>query len=723
MLPDKLKLFICSLLIMATCASTSLASTDVDKMKAVEEMFSSPYTEEMYYRTDRLLLTATGSLQPVHRAPAVASVITAEDIKAIGATHLDEILETVPGLHVALSPLNRLDPIFSVRGIHTSLNPQVLLLINDLPLSELFQGNRPFRFHMPIENISRIEVIRGPGSAVYGADAFAGVVNIITKDSHEIDGSIVGQRLGSFGFYDAWLQHGGTLGGWDISLSLEYQKSDGDNDRTIDSDLQTVFDAAFSTSASLAPGPLETDFKVLDAHLGLSQKNWTIRFWSWLQDDAGMGAGGARALDPSGTQDVSQFLADVTYHNNDLFEDSDMSLRLSYVYRKEDSFFTLFPPGSLYPIGSDGNIDLATGTPVSFPDGIIGQPILIDQHSALDFATLYSGIDRHLWRLGAGLKYLEEDTEEFKNFGPGVIDGTVSPINGTLTDVSNTSFVFMENQNRNLFYVSLQDEWSFAKNWELTAGVRFDHYSDFGDTVNPRAALVWEPRYDLTTKILYGKAFRPPSFSEQFAINNPAILGNPDLDPETIETFELVFDYQPLSQLHTVINMFYYDIDDLIEFVADSNGVTTTAQNAKNQDGYGLELEATWQVTDDFRLHGNFAYQRSKDKTTDEIVPDAPAYQFYLNPHWNFFHEWSLDGQLIWIGDRERSTGDTRSDIENYSLVNLALRRNNIVKNLNGAISVRNLFDEDAREPSSSVIQNDLPLDGRSIYGEISYKF
>ncbi|MCI5122129.1 MAG: Plug domain-containing protein, partial [Candidatus Electrothrix sp. AUS4] len=77
-------------------------------------MFDQGPQEEDVYRTDRLLLTATGSLKPVHLAPSVASVITAEDIEKLGATTLDEVLETVPGLHVTPS-FAHLDSIYSIR--------------------------------------------------------------------------------------------------------------------------------------------------------------------------------------------------------------------------------------------------------------------------------------------------------------------------------------------------------------------------------------------------------------------------------------------------------------------------------------------------------------------------------------------------------------------------------------------------------------------------------
>lgn len=124
---------------------------------------------------------ASGYRQPLFKAPSVATIITAEDIKAIGATDLDEVLETVPGLHVNRRQQGY-NPIYTIRGIYHPANAQALVLINGVSISNLFQGGRNDIWGgMPVQAISRIEVIRGPGSAVYGADAFAGVINIITK--------------------------------------------------------------------------------------------------------------------------------------------------------------------------------------------------------------------------------------------------------------------------------------------------------------------------------------------------------------------------------------------------------------------------------------------------------------------------------------------------------------------------------------------------------------
>jgi iron complex outermembrane receptor protein len=340
-------------------------------------------------------------------------------------------------------------------------------------------------------------------------------------------------------------------------------------------------------------------------------------------------------------------------------------------------------------------------------------------------SAFYTGITRHVLRVGTGFNYSEVyDVRETKNYGPGVIDGTIPVVNGALTDVSGTPFAFLPTKSRENFYLFLQDVWDLARDWELTAGLRYDNYSDFGDTLNPRMALVWSVRHDLNAKLLYGQAFRAPSFAELFNQNNPVVLGNPDLDPETIATLELALDYQPLDDLRFAINGFHYWWEDIIRFVPDAGGASSTAQNAGKQTGLGLELEAEWKPTRSLRLLGNYALQKSTDENTDTDSGNAPQHQLYARAEWEFYPYWQLTPQINWVIDRARSAGDPRPELDDYAMLDLTLRRRAIFDRFEIALKLRNLLDVDAREPSPApgvFLPNDLPLAGRSVYGEVRY--
>lgn len=702
---------------IALIAAASLFAIpgQAEQLAAVEEDLM------LLYGDEEIINIATGTKKPVHLAPSVASVITAKQISTMGARTLDEVLETVPGLHVSKSTIRNAN-IFSIRGIHTDWNPQVLLLVNGLPFNDLVTGTRPPLFRFPVENIARIEVVRGPGAAIFGADAFAGVINVITKDGAEIDGNVLGARGGSFDTRDVWAQSGHSLKDWDVALSVEYISAGGDRDRVVNSDFQTTLDDVFGTDASLAPGPLESGYELLNTSLSISNERWRIWFNSWNLSDAGVGPGASQALDPVGYQDSDQYSLVLDYRNGEVATDWELSTRLSYRLLDQQSTYRILPPGTSVPLGSDGNLCItpgcvAVGT-ATFTEGLWGNPGGKQKELAFELAALYEGWQEHRLRLAVGADRDELETWETKNFGPETTaEGISGPvvIDGTLTDVTGTKGIFLSDRARKVRYLSLQDEWNFGRDWELTAGIRYDHYTDFGDTTNPRLALVWATDYNLTTKLLYGRAFRAPSMLELFTENNPISIGNPNLKPETIDILELVFDYRPAYDLETVFTAYTYQADDLIEYV---NG---TAQNSRAQNGHGLEFEATWRVTKNLNVRGNFALQYSEDADSGAVIANAPRRQLFVATDWRMTEKWSLYGQANWVADRARPPSDSRPAIDDYTTVDLFLRHQPDNRHWQFGLSAKNVFDEDAREPSDGTIPGDYPLEGRSVFLEVVF--
>jgi outer membrane receptor for ferrienterochelin and colicins len=671
---------------------------------------------------------ATGNSTPLDRAPAAATVITAGEIQAMGARNLNEVLETVPGLHVALSSLSRLDSVYSIRGIHTGFNPQVLLMLNGVPVQYSVQGGRPTLFRLPVTSIERVEVIRGPGSAIYGADAYSGVINVITKDASAIDGIQAGGGVGSFGARDLWLQTAGQWRDLGIAFSMSYQESDGDDQRQVEGDLQSIFDSILNTDASNAPGALSTRYSLLDTHLAVTGEQVQLNLWNWRLYDAGVGAGGAQALDPTGRDDSNLWLGDVTYRLDTDTSVWDNSVRVSYMHYEQASRFVLFPAGTQLFIGTDGNIDFNSPVGlVTFTEGYIGKPSAVAEDTQLDLISIYNGWDTHRLRFAVGARYQSVEPGEQKNFGPGIINGSELLVGGTLVDVSGTANAFLGDSSRSIRYLSLQDEWQLASDWQLTAGVRHDDYSDFGTTTNPRMALVWTTTDHLTTKLMYGSAFRAPSFTEQFGKNNPVVLGNPNLDPEQTDTTEISFAYNLNANLTTNLTLFDYHSRDMIEFVQDPMATTKTAANARDQDGHGFELEMNWKPLPQFYLAASYAQQDATDSATGNRIADAPGQQFKVDVNWEFRTNWFLHNQLNWVGDRARPVAVTpalqRPEIDDYTLVNLTLRRKNLLPDLDASLAVRNLADADAREPSSGEMAQDYPLESRSLWLELRYSF
>lgn len=700
---------------------TLLTSLFAGSLAAEENVFAPGSEFADFFGEETLVSIATGTHTPISKAPSVASVINADTISAMGVTHLFEVFERIPGLHLMPSDLSRLDPVLSVRGIKTGFNPQILILLNGIELKHNYNGGLAFTFRMPVSNISRIEVIRGPGSAVYGADAFSGVINIITRDATENQKGAAGVRIGSFNSRDTWVRKGFTDEDFSVSFALDSQTSDGDSGRIVDTDLQTTFDGIYATNASQAPNALQTSYDTTNLQLDFSVGNWSWNNWYWKQDEAGVGQGGALALDSTGYQNAEQFLTHLSY-DNDVVTDFNVKADLSYLRTVSDSYFLLFPKGSTLPIGTDGN---AFSTPLSglvtFTDGYIGNPHSLAETTRFELAGIFSGYDNHTIRIASGWSQDKISTEEYKNFGPGVIDGSEGSVDGTLTNVSGSADVYLQPQKRTAYFLSAQDQWQLNNDWSFTAGLRWDHYSDFGNTINPRLALVWLTQHNLTTKLLYGTAFRAPSFSEQHLINNPAALGNPELQPEEIETYELAFDYRPSFDTSIKLSLYSYKATDLIDTVA--NGSVIQYQNTDNQDGHGAELEWDWKISPALKLYANYAYQNAKNANTGLEVADVPQNSTYIDLNYTLSPKWSGSLQHYWIGERTRVEGDSRAKLSDYHWVNAKITHTMLKEKVKLAFTVKNLLDTHASEPSSSSIPNDYPLEGRSVWAELEYRF
>ncbi|RYZ96083.1 MAG: TonB-dependent receptor, partial [Moraxellaceae bacterium] len=492
------------------------------------------------------------------------------------------------------------------------------------------------------------------------------------------------------------------------------------------SDLQSTLDSVFGTKASLAPGALSTRYQVLDSHIAISSDQLQINLWNWLSTNAGVGAGAAQALDPGGRDDSDLLMADMTYHFQKNESHWDNSIRLSFLHYDELTQFTLLPAGAVVPIGVDGNVDFANPVGVSFfTEGLKGSPGGITTDTKFDFISIYDGFDSHRIRLNIGSRKQALDAYESKNFGPGVLDKVPLPptVSGQTTDVTNTPYVFLVDTSRTINYLSVQDEWHIAKDLDLTTGLRYDDYSDFGSTTNPRVALVWAADEKLTTKLLLGSAFRAPSFSELYNKNNPVSLGNPNIRPEQINSEELSFNYRPADTFQTTFTFFTYQAKQMIDFVSDVGATTKTAQNFNAQNGKGFEWEVNWKPVQQLQFALSYSVQDATDSKTDERIPDAPGKQIKANLNWLLATDWSLNSQVNWVGDRERALSDMRAPINDYTLVNLTLNHKNVLPDVDLQLAVRNAGNADAREPSSGTIPDDYPLESRSLWLGITYTF
>lgn len=668
---------------------------------------------KMAYGDAAVISVATGNKQSLRRAPAVASVFTAADIRATGARDLRDLLNLVPGFHVSVSPFIY-EPRYQVRGVHSTYSPQVLVMIDGVRRQSIYLGSAETVWvDMPLDNIERVEVIRGPGSALYGADAFSAVISITTKSAVDMQGTQIGVHAGSFGEVGTQLQFGQKLGDWDLGGYFRVAQNDGPNS-FVEADAQTGLDRLFKTNISRAPGFMKMEQHAVDAAFELRNGNWQLKSKHKRRILDGTMNGLANALSPNDRIHQSLHSLDLSYVEPESPDHWAIQAQAGIEASHFKGYYELFPPGAFggaYPLGM-------IGAPEARP-----RTLYVQSSATATFGS-------HRVRLGAGWNQIGiTSTDERKNFTFVVVPG-VGPVPvplGAIVNAREADELFLAPRQRTLQYLLAQDEWVFAQDWTMTVGLRHDRYSDFGSTTNPRLALVWDARHDLTVKLLHGKAFRAPAFVELYLRANPVALGNPNLKPERMHTTELVFDWQASPTLNATLNLFDYRMTEILRAVPNLDPYTgNTFANQGEQLGHGFETEWTWRPRADFNVVASYSFQKSIDARSRLPVADTPQRMFKLRMDWELTSDLASHIQLRQISDRLRASGDQRAAVADLNTVDLGLVWNSRhSRGWSATLRVNNLFNKDLREPSPApgALPNDFPLLGRQMVLQTNYRF
>lgn len=660
---------------------------------------------ELIYGNNKMISIASGHAVPINRAPSVTSVITQEDIEAIGARRLEDVLEYLPGIHVSSARAG--NKVIGFRGIYSEANTQVLVLVNGIPLRNTAIGGKPLAWTMPVKNIAHIEIIRGPGSMLYGGDATTGVINIITKAGNEINGGYAGGFFGSQDTYEGWLQYGQKEADWEYAVSLQGGTTGGDKG-AIDRDAQTVLDGLFGTAASYAPGFTNFGRDDIDARIDVAFQDWIrLRVGYQRFNNVQTGEGAALALDPKGYTDEDIYNLDLSMKHE--FSDG-AGLDTTFYFIGQDARWNY----NLLPAGTFGG---------ALPQGAESRTTNFQGTTGLTTQFSYAGFQKHKATLGAGIIY-HWVTDVSNKINYLITPNFVTQI--PLTEVSTFGRdPVLSSKNRTNFYALFQDEWNFANDFYLTTGLRYDYYSDVLDGISPRVSLVWNVNNNLTAKLLYGRSFRPPSFLEK---NLPLTPGT-NIKSESVNTLEFQIENKWSPRLATSANIYWFEFKNLITSVSDStltsiNSVSPNPvgfTNIPQINGIGLETEMRYAFSDDFHFSVNYSYHGVSDSNQTGLLPTHMVKSLI---NWEFVKDWSVGAQLNWIGERQRPENDPRAPLDGYFIAGLTLSTQ-VAKPLEFVIRANNIFGSLAREPSLNpiLLPGDVPFYDRSILGQIKWTF
>ncbi len=580
-----------------------------------------------------VVVTATVAPTPLGRTTAPVTVISREQIEIQQATSVTELLRQVPGVHIDQAGGRGGISSVYVRG--SDPNFTVVLLdgvkVNDPTNSR--GGSFDFST-LSTDNIERIEIVRGPLSAVYGSDALGGVINIITRHGEGAPSGSVEISAGRFDAYRTLLQASGTLGAMDYAVSGSYL----DNGRAVEGNRFL----GETLQANLGIHPTEA-----------IELRWILRYAdsrskAFPDDSGGPEFAVLRTVEKRDAEDLT---TGITLKHTPL-PWWDYTLQLS-LYNHQDH------------IDSPG---VAPGVrdPVGIPPSVID-----DTFRRTDISV------RNLFSVGRGVQLAvgaQGQFEEGTSNGNLLLGKFAVPTNFALS--------------RTILGPFFEAQLSLFPDLLVQGGVRVDVPQKFGTETSPRVGVAYTLDATHTTfRVNYGEGFKLPSF---FSLSHP-IVGNPNLLPETSHSVDVGVSQALWGQRFTMgVTYFYSTFTNLIDF---DPGPPPRLVNRSHTTAQGVEMSFLLQPWPNFSTTAHLTYLQTDIKGTTANLLNRPKWRGGFAVQWSPRPDFDLHLHTIVVGTVPDSSIPTGArTLDAYARVDLAVNWT-LSKHWKVFLAVDNLFD------------------------------
>ncbi len=623
----------------------------------------------------KTVVAASKYEQKTTEAPASVSIVTQDDIKRYGYQTLADILNSLQGFYVSS---DRNYSYLGVRGMSLGDdNSRVLLLIdghrmNDNLSDSAFIGTE---FMLDVDLIDRVEVIRGPGSVLYGNNAFFAVINVITRKGGQVNGVEAAGEYGSFDTYKVRFTAGKSFtNGVEFLLSGTYYDTAGQNQ---------LFFKQYDTKAQNNGVARNMDGDSYGSLFG------SLSYWDLIleggyidRDKVNPTAQGFTTFNDPRLSTVDQDgYADLKYAH-DFSEVVEVTARLYYDRSHETD-----------------------GLPYSSLPG--GQPYFVEYLTGEAWGAEIQ-LNKKLWdkdMLSAGAEFRDDFS----------LNDQLTDPKGTYKGLQN---LHSSRQNEGVF---AQGDFALVDELHLNGGVRYDQYEDFAPFYSPRVALIYNPVEQSTFKAIYGTAFRAPSFEEQTALAGQI---NHNIQPESIESYELDYEQGLGQHLRSSLAVFYNQMDDLIIY---QNG----DYHNVNADSAGTELALEGNWANGVSSRASYTLESTENQSRGGSFPNSPEHLLKLNLSVPVLKDKlfaSLEFQYVSSRQTVYTTSTAATlpgvDAPGYPILNFTIFSKQIVKNLEVSASVDNLLNQAYTDPSTEGhIQDQIPQAGRSFWLKLAYRF
>ncbi len=614
--------------------------------------------------------------QTVSQAPASVTIIMAEEIDYFGYRTLDEVLIHVRSFYTS----NDRDYAYvGARGFGRpdDFNNRILLLLNGHTLNDNVYGSALIGSELCIslDFIERIEIVRGPGSALYGDNAMFAVINLITKKGNLIDGAKFTMDVGSYGLVQGAVRAGKeSNGGTDLAVSglwgnvtgqdlyyREYDHPSTNNGvaRGLD------WDKPRSVVATLTTGDFTMQGLATSRKKGIPTGDYGMTF-----------------NDPSAQSLDERYFLEAQYHG------------------LLDANKKVMVRGSIDKYYYAGTYPYDGGLQYDFTNNI-----------------WLGGEFQFIWdvetgdRLTLGSEFKHNSTTRYRSWSD----------KQTIFDMD---FPF------SVYSIYVQNELQILENLTLTIGARGDKTTGYDATMSPRGALVYNPSRASTLKLLYGEAFRAPNIYELY-YEDPVsrAKSNPGLKPERIKTLEVVLEHRVTSFLFATASAYNYRVTNLINPAIDPSDSMSFFKNLSIVETNGIEFEINAKT--EFGLQGSLSqtFQNAVEAVSKESLPNSPAQVSKLGLSYQASRQLNLALQIVRETGR-KTVYDNETPPVLLTNINVHLRPRaeggtfigQFLNHLRCSFLVRNLFNASYETPGSldhrqaAILQN-----GRNVSLKLEY--
>lgn len=586
---------------------------------------------------DTIVVTGSRSTDQLSEIPNTTTVILLEDLEARNPVSVPDALRHLPGIHVVQpSGQGGVARLF-IRGGDQNLT---MILLDGVRVNDP-NDSRGSAFDFSAINLSdieRIEIVRGPQSAVYGSDSLAGVINIISKATADEFGGSLFVEAGSDDFYQGAFDVSGPVGN-NGGFSLRVMSKD---------DGEPVTDTTFSSDS-------------ISGRLSFADSDaWDLRIFGNYTD-----SNGTAFPEDSGGADLA-VIREVDTRSAESLRfgvDGQVSLApnwsLNFLSTWFDHDSSYFSPGiapgvrdSVPPNGADSNLKRAD----------IALNAIVDLSDSLT-ATF-------------GLDYYDEE---------GTSDGFVEFFPGFIIPAG---FVF----DRNVTGAFGEIHYAPERGPTLMASIRRDDSSNESAETTSRLGILYDfNNGDTSIRANWGQGFSLPGF---FSLASP-LVGNPDLRPETSESYDIgiTHDFADTGMTGTV-TIFRNEFTDLIDFESSVFQMI----NRDRLDVNGVELQLDYTLSDDLSIHAQATHLDMDLANSDVPLRQRPDWRGGLMLSWLPAESWGIDASWLYAGetfDSSIPTGD--QFLDSYNRLDLTATYHH-TESLHAIFSVTNLFDEDYYE-------------------------